>query len=193
MNGQALRTNLPLAPTLAVLLVLGSLLGAGCVGVRASDTVGPRVTLPASPGWYAGQRVYYITTEITDLTMAKNAGYTYAPRLGDAVPAYPKPPGVRTVLERVYKFPNGEQDAVFASAPTPPGPASTDKVYSPLWIAYLVRWKEGAGRRVLTSEEAVLAAGDAGDVSVERTDIVINCPIVWTATGGPLPGAELRR
>jgi hypothetical protein len=37
----------------------------------------------------------------------------------DAVPEYPKPPTTRTVLERVYKFPQNEQDAVFASAPTP--------------------------------------------------------------------------
>jgi hypothetical protein len=116
---------------LALLLALGALVCAGCASVGRGADLGSRVTLPASPGWYAGKKLYYVTTEITDPTMAKNAGYTFAPRLGDAVPVYPRPPGVRTVLERVYKSPNGEQDAVFASAPNPPGPASTDMAYSP--------------------------------------------------------------
>jgi hypothetical protein len=43
----------------------------------------------------------------------------------------------------------------------------------------------------LTSEEAILAAADRNEVTIERTDIVINCPIVWTAAGGVLPGSVL--
>lgn len=173
--------------------LLVTLLAAGCAATGADTIAGPRVTLPASAGWYADRRLLYITTEITDLAMAERAGYTYAPRLRDAVPVYPKPPDVRTVLERVYKFPGGEQDAVFASAPTPPGPASRDASYSPLWIAYLVRWKDGVARRTLTSEDAVLAAEESHEITVERTTIVINCPIVWTESGGPLPRAVVRQ
>jgi hypothetical protein len=163
---------------------------AACSSLRST---GPRVTLPAIAGWYDGMRVYYVTTEITDPTMARNAGVTYAPRLEDAVPEYPKPPELRTVLERVYKFPGNEQDAVFASAPTPPGPESSDKAYSPLWLAYMVRWNDRSHARVLTSEEAIQAAADANEVSVERTSIVINCPIVWTESGGALPHSLLTR
>jgi hypothetical protein len=143
----------------------------------------PQVTLPASRGWYAGERVYYVTTEISDPTMAINGGVTFAPRLRDAILAYGKPGVTRSVLERVYKFPDGGQDAVFASAPRPPGGSSADEAYSPLWLAYLVRWEHSGQRRVLTSAEAILAASDAGDVRVERSEIVINCPIVQTAAG----------
>ena len=153
----------------------------------------PRVTLPAVAGWYDGMRVYYVTTEITDPTMARNAGVTFAPRLTDAVPDYPKPPELRTVLERVYKFPGNEQDAVFASAPTPPGPESSDAAYSPLWLAYMVRWNDRSRIRALTSEQDIQAAADANEVSIERTSIVINCPIVWTASGGALPHSLLIR
>jgi hypothetical protein len=149
------------------------------------------VRIPAAAGWYNGERVYYITTEITDPTMARNAGITYAPRLIDAIPDYPKPPKTRTVLERVYKFIGGEQDAVFASAPTPPGPSSTDAAYSPLWLAYIVHWNAGVQVRELTSEEAILAAADRQEISVERSNIVINCPIISTATGGLLPHSSL--
>jgi hypothetical protein len=136
-------------------------------------------------------RVYYVTTEITDPTMARNAGVTYAPRLEDAVPGYPKLPELRSVLERVYKFPGNEQDAVFASAPTPPGPESSDPAYSPLWLAYMVRWNDHSRPRALTSEQAIQAAADANEVSVEQTSIVINCPIIWTASGGALPHSLL--
>jgi hypothetical protein len=155
----------------------------GCVAFNCLNHSAPLVTLPASAGWYAGERIYYITTEITDPTMARNAGITYAPRLIDAIPEYPKPPATRSVLERVYKFPNTDQDAVFASAPRPPGPRSSDEAYSPLWLAYLVRWNARTHVRPLKSEEAILAAADDNELSVERTNIVINCPIIATASG----------
>lgn len=171
----------------SVISVLGPVILWGCTSVQSPKLATATVTLPASAGWYAGERVYYITTEITDPAMAQNAGLTYAPRLTDAIPEYPKPPETRTVLERVYKFPLDDQDAVFASAPTPPGPASSDMAYSPLWLAYMVRWTDRTRERSLTSEEAILAAADQNEVSIERTNIVINCPIVWTAAGGVLP------
>jgi hypothetical protein len=176
----------------ATLIVTSAILS-GCVMGRIGSNSPPRVTLPAIPGWYNGTRLYYITTEITDPAMARNAGVTYAPRMTDAVPEYPKPPELRTVLERVYKFPDGEQDAVFASAPTPPGPESSDTAYSPLWIVYLVRWLDGARPHSLTREQAILDAADNNEVSVERTRIVVNCPIVWTDTGGGLPHSVLNR
>ncbi|WP_250655392.1 hypothetical protein [Alkalimarinus coralli] len=34
-------------------------------------------------------------------------GAKYAPMLYDAIPRYPKPPQVKTILERVYAFPKG--------------------------------------------------------------------------------------
>jgi hypothetical protein len=181
-------TYFPVMHRIGALMIAAAMLSA-CASVGPA---GPRITLPALPGWFAGKRVYYITTEITDQTMARKAGLTYAPRLSDAIPEYPKPPEVSTVLERVYKFPGGEQDAVFASAPVPLGPESANAVYSPLWLAYMVQWKGRAHVRELTSEEAILAALHAEEVTVERTDIVINCPIVWTASGGVLPHSVLR-
>ena len=147
--------------------------------------------MPVSLGWYNGQRVYYITTDITDPTMARAAGVNLALRMRDAIPAYPKPPEQKDVLERVYKFPNGEQDAVFASSPNPVGPMSSDAQYSPLWILYAVRIVTSKNSEPFTSEEAVLAAESVGNVAVTRTTIVINCPIVGTERGGLLPGTKL--
>ena len=147
--------------------------------------------MPVSLGWYDGERVYYVTTDITDPSMARAAGVNLAARMRDAIPVYPKPPEQKDVLERVYKFPNGEQDAVFASSPNPVGPTSSDAHYSPLWILYAVRIVAGTNSVPLASEEAILAAEDDGKVTVTRTDIVVNCPIVGTEHGGLLPGMKL--
>jgi hypothetical protein len=167
------------------------LLIACAAGHTHRDPEPTRITLPLQAAWYDDQRVYYITTDITDPAMAEASGVTYAPRLRDAVPAYPKPPEVKSVLERVYKFPGGEQDPVFASAPHPVGPRSTDESYSPLWLLYTVRWNATAHVHTLTSEETLLHAESRGEISSTRTHIVINCPIVATAAGSRLGGTTI--
>jgi hypothetical protein len=166
------------------------LLFSGCAasgGSRKPQTI----SMPVSLGWYNGERVYYITTDITDPPMARGAGVNLALRMRDAVPTYPKPPEQKDVLERVYKFPNGEQDAVFASIPNPVGPLRSDAHYSPLWLLYTVRTTDGKNSDLLSSEEAILAAQVSGKVTVTRTAIVINCPIVGAERGGLLPGMRL--
>jgi hypothetical protein len=161
----------------------------GCTVPRLAKTL-TAVSMPVSLGWYNGERVYYVTTDITDPPMARAAGVNLALRMRDAIPPYPKPPEQKDVLERVYKFPNGEQDAVFASIPRPLGPSSSDVQYSPLWILYAVKTAAGKESEPLTSEEAILAAEDGGKVTITRTSIVINCPIVGTEHAGLLPGMK---
>ena len=177
-----------------VAFTLASALGACSLTPKAPAGGSPRISLPAFTGWYDNTRVFYITTDISDAEMGRSTGANYAPRLRDAVPSYPKTPGELTVLERVYKFPAGKQDAVFASAPHPIGPSSQDVAYSPLWLLYTVKWLSPTGKEpLLTSELAILDAEEHGLVTVERTDIVINCPIVASTSAGQLPGATLSR
>ncbi|MGB0784161.1 MAG: DUF7482 domain-containing protein [Marinomonas sp.] len=145
----------------------------------------PTVSLPLLHGWHDDKEVLYITTDVSDQAVAKAKNANYAPRLRDAVPNYPKPPQVKTVLERVYAFPNGEQSkSVFASVPEPLGHNSQDTHYSPLWLMYVVVWKDPNKATELTSEEAILTAEDQGLVTVERTDIVLNCPVIPFAVAG---------
>ncbi len=176
-------------------VAIGIVLAAALIGCKSLVThpepAVTRVSLPVLSGWYEGKRIYYVTTEISDPEMAVAAGATYAPRLWDALPPNPRPPDWATVLDRVYKFPANDQDAVFASAPGPLGPGSTDVKYSPLWIAYMVTWNAVGHHRPLLSEAIILDAEASGEVKVARTDIVINCPIVATA-GSRLPNVELK-
>lgn len=137
------------------------------------------VSFPLLQGWHDGEEVLYITTDVSDRAIAKAKNANYAPRLRDAVPNYPKPPQVKTALERVYDFPNHEQDkGVFASVPKPLGPESRDRHYSPLWLMYTVVWNDPSKARELKSEEAIFVAEDQGLVTITRTNVVLNCPVI---------------
>jgi hypothetical protein len=50
--------------------------------------------------------------------------------------------------------------------------------YPPLWGILQVTWKDGAQKRLLTSFAAIEKAKATGDVTVEKTSLVVNCPIV---------------
>jgi hypothetical protein len=157
------------------------LLLASCSSYSVKNKQVPQstISLPLLHGWHDGKEVRYITTDVSDQAVAKAKNANYAPRLRDAVPRYPKPPQVKTVLERVYAFPNQEQAwSVFASVPEPLGYKSQDTHYSPLWLMYVVVWKDPSKVTELRSEEAILTAEDQGLVTIERTDIVLNCPVI---------------
>ena len=147
---------------------------------------GAETALPLSRAWFDGRKVDYITTDVSDAAMAQMLGVNHVPRLADSLPG----PGRRSVVERVYKFPGGEQISVFQSAPAPVGTTGAISAYSPLWRVVMVRPLRPAGGRELQSEEQVLAAAERGDVALEVTDIVVNCPITRAADGQPLKGVR---
>ncbi|WP_417551560.1 hypothetical protein [Marinomonas fungiae] len=157
----------------AVMLITASLGLTGCASTAPSS-----ISLPLHQAWFNDQVIYYVTTDVSDQEMARSMGVNYAPRLRDAIPNYPKPPRQKTVIERVYAFPNAEQRNIFPSAPTPVGSESTDVAYSPIWLMYAVKWVEPEHAIELTSEDALLDAEAKGWVNIERTNIVVNCPIV---------------
>jgi hypothetical protein len=50
--------------------------------------------------------------------------------------------------------------------------------YSPLWQVSKVTWKDGVTARQLTSAAAVKTAEQAGEITIERTATVVNCPVL---------------
>lgn len=180
--------HLPPAPcftthgSLALLLTAALLAGcashdpAGTTGTRANDA--PEIALPLVPGWHAGQRVWYITTDISDPTMAAQGGANLVPRLAQALPPQPRDPSRPGSVERIYKFADSSQPSVLPSAPQPLGGGNRNTAYSPLWQLVIVRWQPGQPRTELRSEEALLAAEEAGRITLQPTAIVVNCPVV---------------
>ncbi|MFG6489364.1 hypothetical protein ACG04R_21955 [Roseateles sp. BYS78W] len=159
--------------------VLGSalLLGAASAFAQAQE-----ITLPLKEAWFEGQIVHYVSTDISDPGIARKQGINYVPALADTLK-----PGMP--VERAYKFPGDEQATVLPSIPRPVGGANADATYSPLWVLVMVRWKPGVTPHTLTSEEAVLAAEEKGEVELTRTKIVANWPVV-RARGAALQGVH---
>lgn len=165
--------------------LLASLVLCACASLPGSRAH-PAVSLPLNFAWVEGRKVEYVTTDISDPVMAQALGVNLVPRLAQAIPG----PGRVSVVERVYKFVDDTQVAVFQSAPSPTGPANADASYSPLWRMVLVRWAKPSLARELTSEEQILSAAESGELTLEITNIVVNCPITRSVDGKAIAGAR---
>jgi hypothetical protein len=55
-------------------------------------------------------------------------------------------------------------------------PGTTD--YPPLWGIVMVTWKSGAAKRLLTSFAQIQQAKANGELTLTKTSLVVNCPLV---------------
>ena len=160
--------------------------GAGNASALSEAT---QVQLPLLSAWADGKPVRYITTDASTRAAAQKMQANFVPQLANAIPAEPRQPGQASTLARVYEISNFKQNNVFSSVPQPSGFANQNTDYSPLWRVHLVHWQAGKTPHLLNSEEAILAAEEKQEVQLERTDIVVNCPVLFSVPGGGLPGA----
>ncbi|MDQ3872516.1 MAG: hypothetical protein M3258_02775 [Thermoproteota archaeon] len=141
------------------------------------------VTLPLTPGYANGHEVFYISTEASDKDLAAlmtnwtGARVTFAPSLANTPPA---------ALANIYAFKNG----IRGSGPLGFQPNVADSEpgnvrYSPLWRIVLVQWKQGVTPTELKSERDITSALQEGNLTIEPTKMVVNCPFIqWE--GGSL-------
>jgi hypothetical protein len=154
--------------------------------LRAQDgnsVQNPNVILPLVHCWYKGKVAYYIQTDASDESYASQQGVNFVPQLSNAIAG--------GAVDDIYKVTNFTQGNVIPSAPIPAGPGNTDPNYTPLWQVSLVTWKSGTTPYTLKSEEEVLNAQSQGLVDIVKTNIVVNCPVVYTPYGGLLPTAKI--
>jgi hypothetical protein len=141
------------------------------------------VELPLVQCWYNGQVAYYIQTEASDQQVAQDQGVNFVPRLVDTITA--------GAVDDIFVVTNFTQGNVIPSAPIPAGPDNMDPEYTPLWQVSTVTWNQGTTPHLLRSEQEVLDAEEAGDVTIVQTNIVVNCPVIFTPEGGLLPTAKI--
>lgn len=175
-------------PILTALLLGATLSSTTLAQAQVSGDV---VELPLVSGWFEGKVVRYVTTDVSDKKAAAEMGANYVPRLANAIVQQPQP-GQPSAIERIYSVANFKQGSVLPSLPQPLGVENQNRNYSPLWQVYLVTWLPGQQAHVLKSEEEVLAAEDAGQLKIEKTQIVVNCPVVLSADGSALPDIKIR-
>jgi hypothetical protein len=138
----------------------------------------PKAELPAGKAYAEGKEIYFTHTETSDASVAKLlTDMMKSPVL--EVPALAQVPD--SVLANVYVFDNGLsgmgplgfQSDVFDN---PPGTSG----YSPLRRLNVVTWTDPAMASELKSAADVLAAENAGNITIKRPGVVINMPfVVW--------------
>ncbi|MGA7223489.1 MAG: hypothetical protein WB621_03625 [Candidatus Acidiferrales bacterium] len=164
------------------------------LNAAAGGNVSSKVSLPLQAGFYNNKTALYITPEVgvtpgstfTSLaqTVAEGFNSNFVPT------AFGTLPGSEAV-DDIFVFTNFSQGNVLASAPNPAGPANTKTDYSPLWQVSLVSWNAGHRARALTSQAEILNAAAAGDVTITKTNITVECSVIFTPSGGLLPGVKI--
>ena len=139
------------------------------------------VIMPMIDGYYKGNKVYFVHTEVSDSAMAEmmskmiNFPTLHVPELKN-IP--------EDQMARVYVFTNG----VPGSEPYGGGPfmfqidvfdsIPGQKEYSQFRIPYLVTWNNDTKPRILNSESVILKAESDGKVTIEKSNLVVNVPII---------------
>lgn len=164
------------------------------LNAAAGGNVSAKVSLPLQTGFFNNRTALYITPEVgvtpgssfTSLANTVAGGFN-----SNFVPtAFGTLPGSAAV-DDIFVFTNFAQGNVLASAPSPAGPTNTDTNYSPLWQVNLVSWNSGRRPRTLTSQADILKAASDGEVTITKTDITVECSVIFTPSGGLLPGAKI--
>ena len=167
--------SLPSILTLIVILV-AALIVSGC-NASGKET-GNFANIPAGRAYAEGKEIYFSHTEASDpdiaqkLTNMMKSPVLYVPSLGKAP---------EEMLANVYVFENGVtgkgplgfQPDVFDN---PPGTES----YSPLRQLILVHWQDGSKVRELKSVTDILPAETSGELTTQKSGVVVNMPfMVW--------------
>lgn len=179
-QSRALLTTIALPLTMSISLVGSPVLARAQDGNSVQN---PSVILPLVHCWYKGKVAYYIQTDASDPSYASQQGVNLVPQLSNAIAG--------GAVDDIYHVTNFNQGNVIPSAPIPTGPGNADPNYTPLWQVSLVTWKSGTTPHTLKSEEEVLNARSQGLVDIVKTDVVVNCPVIYTPYGGLLPTAKI--
>ena len=144
--------------------------------------------LPLTHGYVKGHDVFYISTEASDKGLASlltnRTGFrvTYAPALSSTPPSS---------LANIYAFKNGIQGSgPLGFQPNVADSQPGDPQYSPLWRIILVQWNQGITPTELKSEQDISAAVAAGQVTIQPTSMIVNCPFVKWEGGSLMERAD---
>lgn len=130
-----------------------------------------QVTFRLHEALYNGESAYYVRTDASNQEFAAETGLVFVPLLNGALSAENGTANLYT-----FESAHAEQLPVISTVPS-------DEDYNPAWQVHSVTF---SGEPVLLdSEQAILDAEAAGDVTIEALPLVVNYPIVkWS--GGEL-------
>ena len=134
------------------------------------------ISIPVEEGFVNGNLSYFISTDaseekiVSSVTNTTKFDVNYAPTLGDTP---------EIARQQGYVFTNGilgngtfEHQLPVASA------TSGDEGYSPLFEINYVKWNNESQARILKSAPDIMDAQSKGELSIEKSNVVINSPAV---------------
>src|SRR5919199_718139 len=135
------------------------------------------ISIPLSKGYVNGKIAYFIATDASDSQIAASITNTTGFKVNVA-PSLASTP--ESALQPGYVFVNGiktsESPVGFQLGVTSALPG--EKGYSPLSQVNYVKWNANATPRILKSAAEILTAQKNGELSIAKTNIVINSPAV---------------
>jgi len=146
--------------------------------------------IPIIDGYYEGNKVWFIHPDVSNPDMAEkltrmiNYQTLYVPKHAEVVDI--------EKLAKLYVFSNGVDQK--DTEPWGGGPFGFqidifdaipgDKDYTALRRPHVVTWNDDARPRILKTEQDLLDAEAANELSIEAADFVVNVPIVRWPGGG---------
>lgn len=144
----------------------------------ANSTEPSTITLPVSKGFVDGKVAYFIATDASSKQIVSSVSNTtsfkvnYAPSLADT-PQSSRQQGYVFINGMKGEGPLGSQMSVASALPS-------DEGYSPLFEINYVKWNSNATKdiRVLRSVNEIVAAEKGGELTITKSNIVINSPAI---------------
>jgi len=163
--------------------MMGSEMMSGTMMSDMSFNVNAPITIPLIDGYYNGEKVFFVHTEVSDkemaemMTMMVNFPTLHVSDLKNLPP---------DEMSKVYVFTNG----ISGSDPYGGGPfmyqidvfdSIPDQMeYSQFRVPHLVTWNENSTPRILISVDEIMEAESNAELTIQKTDNVVNAPmIVW--------------
>ena len=134
------------------------------------------ISIPVEKGYVNGNLSYFISTDaseeriVSSVTNTTKFDVNYAPTLSNTS---------EIARQQGYVFTNGilgngtfEHQLPVASA------TSGDEGYSPLFEINYVKWNNESQARILKSTADIIDAQSKGEISIEKSNVIINSPAV---------------
>ena len=145
---------------------------------NANTTAPTTITLPLSKGFVDGKVAYFIATDASSEQIVSSVSNTtsfkvnYAPSLADT-PQSSRQQGYVFINGLKGEGPLGSQMSVASVLPS-------DEGYSPLFEINYVKWNSNATKdiRILQSVDEIMAAEKGGELTITKSNIVINSPAI---------------
>jgi hypothetical protein len=149
--------------------------------ITATPSSSSSVSIHLSKGYVNGKIAFFIATDASNSQIAasitNNTGFkvNFAPNLA-LTPESARQQGYVFVNgNKTSESPMGFQLGIASSLPG-------EKGYSPLSQLNFVKWNANATPRILKSAAEVMTAEKDGELSIAKTNIVINSPAIAVAT-----------